>query len=270
LTGYFAYDILTKIKIKDISYHDKTIAKEARIDFNLLKLLLLKLDVEGLEFKKVDMKNLRYLINDRFSTNTKTDNSSKQLPINIDIHNISLDVLPYKKDELEIASLKIFLDRLQLSNNLNINSLKVAMQSNYFNLNYKGSYKDKNLHINKLNISKLEIKKLLFLKDLMKKDSSSKDTLVKSLVVDRAKLSIQPYSKKHYKISSLDADVFDFKLKDSNITARALNLKVDTNIWKLTSTGYVKDSTFFSKVKVNLNNKYFQKFIPNLNFNSFE
>jgi len=271
LTG----NILTNIHIKDISYHDKVLSKEANIDFNLLKLLFLRLDIQKIEFLDVDMRNLKEFVNtfekkSKKTTKTTKSKRDKALPISLKIHTITLNILPYKQDQIDIKKLKLDISNFYIGSYIDIDDVKVELLSNYFNLKYKGSYNSHSLMIDNLEVSKLDIDKLLLLKGMFKSDSdSNKTTIIKSLKVSKATLSIKPLKKSKYKIDSLKLYIKDLNSSDMKLyDIKDLNLKVKTNIWSLTSNGYVKNSTLNSKVLLSLKDKYFKKFVPFFDFNS--
>ncbi len=268
-------NLLTNIHIKDITYKGKILSKEASIDFNLLKLLIMQIDVKSLKISKVDMNNLKYFINDisnntsksvKNKKNVKTENIS--LPLTVKVHNISLDINPYDKDKLKIDKLKIFIKNFIFTGKFKVDDLKVELKSNYFDLDYQGSYEKDHLYIDVMNISKLDIEKILLLKKILNNDSNSSESIIKQVDVKEAKLSIKPLKKGHYKIKSLDLSINSLSTDLKKFQIKDIKLKADTNIWKINSTGYVKENTFYSDVKVDIDNKYMKKFTPFINFNS--
>ncbi len=265
LTG----NILTNIHIKDISYHNNIIAKDANIDFNLLKLLLLQLDIKKIEFFQVDINNLKTFINSIKNEASSKNKKGSILPIIVNIHNIKLNILPYKKDEVEIQKLSIKIKDFYIGSNIDINDLLVDMKSNYFDLSYSGSYKDYFLDIKKFNLTKLDVAKIVKLKDIIKSDRDSNSTIIKFISIKEANISTKPFKKGKYFIESLLVDIKDLDSKDlKRFNAKDIKLDIRTNIWKLKSKGYLKNSTYFSKVAVDLDDKYFKNFIPFFNYNS--
>lgn len=262
-------NILTNIHITDISYHDKIIAKEADINFNLLKLLLLQLDIEKIKFSKVDMESLKNFINSFDTNSSKKSTTKSSLPIILNIHNIILNILPYNKDKVQIQKLKIDIKKFYLGSTIEVKDVNVDIKSNYFNLNYNGSYDNHFLFINDLNITQLDIEKILLLKDMIKKDSESNSSIIKSVDIKNTYLDTKPFKKGKYHINLLKIKLKDLSSKDMKIyNAKDINLTAKTNIWSLNSTGYIKDSLFKAKVKVSLDDKYFKRFVPFFNFNS--
>jgi len=263
-------NILTNIHIKDIRYENKPLAEDANINFNLLKLLLLQLDISKIEFSKVDINSLKYFINSFENNKTKSTTGKKpvKLPIVLNIHNIVLDVLPYKKDEVEIKRLNIDIKKFYLGDEIEVDDVEVAMKSNYFDLNYSGSYKQYSLFIDDMNISKLNVEKILLLKDILKSDSESNTTIIKSVDIKRAYLDIKPFKKGKYKVDSLNLFINNLTSKDMKLfDAKSVNIVAKTNIWKIHSKGFIKNSGFISKVEVDLDDRYFKKFVPFINYN---
>ncbi len=158
---------MTNIHIKNLSYKDKVIAKNADIDFTIYKLLFGKLEVDNLNLHKVDIKNIIYYIN---TLDKNSSSSENNISLNLDLHKAKLDFNPYKKGK--------------------------------------------------------------------------------------------------YKIDKIVLNLHDISLNDTKINAKDLILDISTNMWKLHAKGYVKNSVYHSKAKVVLNNKYFKKFIKDLNFKS--
>ena len=163
-------NLLTNIHIKELSYKKKLIAKRADIDFNLIKLLVGKVEVDKLSISKININNFRYFIKN-LDTNSSTSSNSSKISLALSLHNVKLDFLPYK-------------------------------------------------------VGKYDIKKL---------------------VLDLGD------------ISSSDGKTID---------AKDLKFNILTNMWRLDSLGYVKKNVFYANSKVWLNEKYFKKFIPEMDFKS--
>ncbi len=162
-------NVLTNIHIKDLSFKDKQIAKDADINFNLFKLLGGKIEVDLLKIKKINIKNSIFFIKSIDKNSSSSTNTDFNLGVSL--HNVYLDFLPYKKGKYNINKIILKL------NNISTNDGKM-------------------------------------------------------------------------------------------INAKDLNFDISTNIWTLKSKGSLKNNIFYSKVKVKLNNKYFKKFIKDMNFNS--
>ncbi len=158
-------NLLTNIKIKKLSYDNKEIAKDVVVNFNLLYFLKGEIDIEFLKLQDVNIKNLRYFLND---LNLKSE--KKDIPIQIKFDKVVITSLPYKVGKYYIKSIKLILN-------------------NFFS---------------------------------------------------------------------------DIK----TVTADNVLLDIKTNMWSINLRGNIYKSVFYAKANLKLNEKYFQKFIPNLNFKS--
>lgn len=260
-------NLVTKLYIEDISYKERIIAKSADIDFNILQLIFGHIQVDSIDFKKVDIDNLKTFIS---SFDFESDkNSTNSLP-SITLHNASLDIVPYKKDKLSVQRLKILIKNIYYDDSFKIDDLKVNLKSNMFEMNYLGSYENDGLKVKQMDITNLDFKKVLYLKELIKSDSNSTDSIVKSIELEKLKISTAPYKKGSYHVKSLNLDVNNLVTDFKVINAKKLKLDIDTNIWKLSSVGDVNNSVYNTEVDVKANDKYFKKFISDIDYNSLK
>jgi len=258
-------NLITKLYIEDISYKNKIIAKSANIDFNILKLLVGHVQIDSINFKKVDIKNLKNFIS---SFDFESDNNSTTSLPSISLHNASLDIIPYKKDKLSVKRLTIFVKNIYYNNTFRVDNLKVNLKSNMFEMDYLGSYENSGLKIKTMDIKDLDIKKILYLRGLLKNDSNSTDTIVKSVELEKLRLTTAPYKEGSYHVKSLKLDVDKLTTNFKIINAKKLKLDIDTNIWKISSVGDVNNSVFNSNVDVIANDKYFKRFIQEFDYSS--
>jgi len=258
-------NLVTKLYIEDISYKGKIIASSADIDFNILQLLVGHIQVDSISFKKVDIDNLKNFIS---SFDFESDkNSVTSLPT-ISLKNVSLDIVPYKKDKLSIEKLTVFIKNIDYDDSFKIDNLKVDLKSNMFNMTYIGSYSNESLLVKKMDIKDLDIKKILYLREMVKSDSNSTDSIIKSIELEKLKITTTPYKEGSYHIKNLNLDIDNLKTDFNTVNAEKLKLDIETNIWKLSSKGDVNGSVYNTDVNVVANDKYFKRFISDIDYKS--
>jgi hypothetical protein len=259
-------NLLGDIHIQKLSFKDLVITQNSDLRLNIFHLFRWNIHIESVTLKDVDIDNLR-----RFISTFKLDsdnNSSAIFRPTISIHNISLDVLPYKRDELDIEKLKIFVEEVSYDSGLVIDNLRVDLNSSMFNMAYLGSLHKKNLIVDSMTIDRLDIQKILYLKGLVKSDSDSKDSIIDMLKIRNLELSTTPYQRGSYSVKSLLMSANNISTDFKNFDVESLDLDIDTNIWKLTSSGSIDDNLFNSDVKVDLDSGYFKRFISYVDYKS--
>ncbi len=182
-------------------------------------------------------------------------------------------------------TLSFLADKLTTATNLEYSDISGNVLTNIHikNLRYKDKIIAKNadidftiykllfgkIEVDNLNLHKVDIKNIIYyINSLDKNSSSSENNISLNLDLHHAKLDFNPYAKGKYKIDKIVLNLHDISLNEMTLNAKKLIFDINTNIWQLHANGFVKNNIFHTKAKVFLNNKYFKKFIKDMNFNS--
>ncbi len=132
-------NLLTTINIKELSFKSKLIAKEAKIDFNLFKLLSGKVEVDNLLISKINLKNLLFFIK-----SLKGDNQSQNsFDLGFVLHNAVIDFTPFSEGKYKIKKALFILKDINANDLKSIDAKKMIfdVSTNIWKLYAKGYVK---------------------------------------------------------------------------------------------------------------------------------
>jgi len=277
--GKLEGNIFQEIKMRDISYKNETLAKQASLDISFKSLLQAKFKINDIRLQKVDLSVLQELILEQ-KRKKKKRKKRESIPT-INIENIFFSTLPYTKGEISIDEFKFNANDVQGDlTNLKIGSFSLYNVSNLTNITADGEIKNGILNLNHLWVKKIDFEKIknFYEKEVKNKEqnsSSKKDeewfqNIIKIIKIDNFKADTKPYDYKKYKIQELKIDAKKIISDLKSYDVKKLKIKSKTNMWELASNGYIKKNRLFTNVEVILNDKYFKRFIPFFNHNNIK
>ena len=262
-------NLLKNISLTGITYQGHELADKAHIDINFKSLLRAKIMIDDLSIKKMDLSVLEQIIEDQHIKNKK-DKGLGFIPT-VTITALFFSAKPYHGHDINIDSLKFIANDIQGDlTDISIGSFSFYTESDHTNITANGSMQDKVLDFEHLWITDIDIGKIIqFYKDKIKSYSSNNKTtkqkgfknLVKEFKIDNFKTDIKPYNYKKYKIKKLELKAYDFYTDLVKFNAKT-SITAKTNMWELSSNGYLKNKKFFTNAQVILIDKYFKKFVP--------
>ncbi len=260
-------NLLKTVTIKNISYEGRLLTKEASIDWNLKALLGAKLKIDDITIKKLNIPLTQKWISDiseKFSD--KSESRIEEIPP-IEISQIIFSALPFKEKDIEIKRIELQANDIKGDlSSVDIGFFSFLTQSTIADITALGDMKNSSLHFEKLWLEKIDVHKFISLfktKETNKTKSDIKQQFVKEFIVDELIIYTVPLSFHKYKIQNGSLTVKKLFSKDlSTFNAKAVFIDSTTNMWSLSSSGYLKNNRLFTKVDLKLNDKYFKRYVP--------
>jgi len=268
---------LKTITIYNLKYHDKLLAKEAEIDWNMRALARGEIEIESLSLKSVDFAKIQELIESTKEHNTtnkkRSDTSSLSLP-DISISHLFISTLPYHIKGVDIKRFEVEIDDVNTNlEHFAIKEFSIKTDNTLFNLDTRGHLKEKVLTLKKLHLSKIDIKEIeTLLANLPKNEDNSTTPFVPIQAIDikNIQISINPYSYHDIdiKASTLQAQHLQGDIDQMLFNIKGLVSNSDTTAGTLSLSGDVIQSKFHGKSTLNLSQIYFQQFTDIIDFKS--
>jgi translocation and assembly module TamB len=270
-------NILKNITLKGVKYKDKQLANKAHIDVNFKALLHAHLKIDDLTLQDVNLKTIEQMIEDQNSHKKKK--KLKYIPT-ISISSLFFSTKPYHEHDINIDNLKFIANDIEGDlTDISIGSFSFYTESDHTNITADGIIQNKILDLNHLWITDIDIEKIVqFYKNKIKKldknshskkeekeeENSVYKKLIKEIKISNFKTDIKRYEYKKYKIDTLIIRAEDLVTDLKSITANT-QIEAATNMWKLNSSGELKNNKLLSEVDVKLDDKYFKRFVPFFN-----
>ncbi len=264
-------NLLHTVTLKDIRYHDKPLAKEASINWSMRALLSASLKIDEIIIKDLNIPLTQKWINDlnnKFAN--KEDRQIKNIPT-IEISEIVFSALPFEDKNISVQRIELQANNIKGNlQHIDVGSLYFLTQNNYADITAIAKLQKGVLSFEKLWLDKIDVKKVIKLIDRFKEkktaSKNSKQTIIKAIKADEIIVNILPLSSGHYfiKNTTLTCKQFYTNLKDIN--AKHVYIDTSTNIWTLSSDGEIKKDKLITNVTIDVNDKYFKRFVPFFDF----
>ena len=263
------------IIINNIKYKDRELAKLVKIRINPYTLLKKTLTISRLNFKDVNVTVLEGVIKDFSSpaTTQESEDNTLSIPINIELKNLSLSLLPFDIYGLKINKEELFIDSIYFDGErFSVGNLKQIAHTSIGDIELIGTYHNRLLDLDSLNIDNFDVKKLEALlakidKDstpTKKEESSNKSTKSQSqenlafipsrILANNLSLKVLPYevSKKiKLKGLKLNGSQFDIDLDNKKLVGGKLNASIVSNLARANIKLHIeKDSIVIDNGKV--------------------
>jgi len=261
-------NLLKTVTLNNVSYEGRLLTKEASIDWNLKALLGAKLKIDEITIKKLDIPLTQRWISDlsRKFSDKKRSGGFEDIPT-IEISQIIFSALPFESEDISVKRIELQAnDIIGDLSGVDIGFFSFLTQSDIADITSLGKMKNGSLVFEKLWLEKIDVHKLIsFLKNKNKKKRKReiKQKFVKEFEVDELIVYTLPVSFRKYKIQDGSLTVKHLYSKDlSNFGAKAVFIDCVTNMWTLSSSGYLKNNRLYTKVDLKLKDKYFKRFVP--------
>jgi translocation and assembly module TamB len=268
---------LKTISLTNLRYHDKLLAKEAEIDWNIRALIQGDIEIEMLSLQNLDVENLQKLIQSFESNNS--DNKISQKPSKhtipkVSISHLSLSTLPYHSKWVDIEHLN--LDIYDISSDLKelaIKRFSIDTQTDYATLKTAGYIEDKILHLKETALHDINLKKILEIAQELKSNEDNKTQsfdLLERVEVEDFDATLLPFVQKSYTIDKLHLHLKEtvYTIATTSLDIADFVLDTKSTLGALALSGTIKENHFIGNSQVNLAQKYFQQFTNIVDFAS--
>jgi len=125
------------------------------------------------------------------------------------------------------------------------------------------------IEVDDIKILNIDIKTVREIVKEFDSNSTSSSNFGLGVSLKNAHFDFLPYSIGKYKIKKAYFSLKDISTDDGKVfNAKGVGIDVLTNMWSIKADGFMKKNIFFTDAKVWLNDKYFKKFIKDMDFNS--
>ena len=267
-------NFLKTITITNVTYHDKLLAKEAEIDWNIRALAQGELEIEMLSLQNLDVENLQKLIQSFETNSTEKKVSSQNTIPKISISHLSLSTSPYHSKWVDLEHLN--LDIYDISSDLKelaIKRFSIDTKTNYASLKTSGFIENKILHLKNTTLHDINIEDILKIsQQFSSSDSNSTQpfTLLETIKIEDFDATVLPFIQEAYAINKLQLHAKDtlFNIPTTNLDLGDMHVNIDTNLGALQLSGGIQQNHFLGDSQVNLSQKYFQQFTDIVDFAS--
>jgi len=257
---------LSGITINNIKFKDKPLAKTLAISINPYKLLNNTFSVSKLHFLGVNPDTLEEMAKEFMDNNNSQDDSSKPLPVALELQDIKFTVAPFKKFGVDINEGILGIKYVRLNGrSVEVGDISQSAKSSIANLFLSGSYSNGVVHLKKMTIKSLDISKVLALtKSNKSKNSKTKEskkdkkndsnsTALKGIIIDSFSISTKLF--KYQKLLLNSAVVAGGNLKVDLIKKKLLSARVasiiSTNLAKIKFASKIGgNSISFDKISI--------------------
>ncbi len=257
-------NLLKTVTLKNIKYKGKILTQEASIDWNLKALLGAKLKIDEIVIKKLNIPLTQKWILDlseKFAD--KKENRIEEIPT-IEISQVIFSALPFKEENINIKRVELQANDIKGDlSGVDIGFFSFLTQSSLADITALGEMKSGSLHFKKLWLEKIDVHKLISIINKSEKKAKTKQHFIKEFVADELIAYTVALNFHKYKIKNNALTMKELFSKDlANFNAKAVFIDSTTNMWSLSSSGYLKNNKLYTKVDLKLNDKYFKRFVP--------
>ena len=171
-------NVITGVKIEDLSYDEHSLAKHITLKWNPVGLLKKTLIVNTLQIEKANVDTIKTLIASFSSTENNESNetsTAEPLGMGLNVHHASLSLEPFVEQGITVSDLRLNINGLAYtSDNVDVRKLDLHAETNVTDIDVYASLKDGHVHVKKLTIKEMDTLALqaLFLPDSNVSDES--------------------------------------------------------------------------------------------------
>ncbi len=266
-------NLLKTITVKNIRYHDKLLTPEASIDWNFKALLTATLKIDEISIRDLDIPLTEEWIDHlraKFSSG-KSSHASK-IP-EVEVSELVFSAKPFQTETMQVSRIELQANEIKGNlKHIDIGFFSFLTQSNYADITALGKMHHGELSFEKLWLENIDIPKITALikkiaaGESQNKKSSTKQSIIKGLYVDDLIVYTKPLKYRHYNIKQWALSVRNLTTRDlRKFDASHVYIDATTNMWKLSSSGNIRQNRLYTEADVTLNDSYFKRFVPFFN-----
>ena len=261
-------NVVTGVKIEDLSYDDHALAKHITLKWNPVGLLQKTIIVNTLQIEKANVDTIKTLIASFSSTeNNESEESSQSKPVDVGVKvdHLLLTLAPFEEQGITVSDLRLNINGLAYTReSIDVRALKLHADTNVTDIDVDASLRDGHVYVKALTIKEVDALALqaLFVPDsnesdveVMAEENTSKDKPVHPLIpkwvhLDKLDISIlplvyDPVALKALNLSGRDA-VFD--VEKLVLQKAKLDIHSSTNLSDIRYKTRVKNNKLIGKV----------------------
>ncbi|MDM5270946.1 translocation/assembly module TamB domain-containing protein [Sulfurovum sp. zt1-1] len=261
-------DVLDGITIHAPKYKEKLLAKQLTLRLNPAALLQKKISLTKVVLEEGNVTRIKTFIESFGSSN---DTSESSFSFDVGMEEVHISLLPFVFQDISVSKFLMSASMLSYSENeLEMEALELLVDTNATDINLKGSYEDREVHITSLSVKRVDLPTLRrFISSLEKAEqganTSHEETresfyLPKSIRVDQIYLNAKPtiFDPVQIQKFNLEGSKITVNLQERLVEDGSVFLDARSNLSNIVFKGNVDENTLVGKIALTPHKRLFE------------